>query len=83
MKQGIMDLAVDIMKERISNGLAILNEEYKGKRPFRIEPPTSKESLYRYLMMTPEQKEFARQSFGSAYIAYEQQMEALKIKEVA
>lgn len=80
MQQGIMDLAIDVMKERLNDAKVIVREQYKGTRPFRIEPPTGRESLYRYLSMTPEMKNFARQSFGEGYDIYEQKMEALKKK---
>ncbi len=80
MQKSIQDEAIDILKERIGDARAIMREQYKGTRPFRVQPPSERESLYRYMTMTPEQKLFARQSFGETYDFYEQKMESLKKK---
>jgi hypothetical protein len=79
-EKSVQDEAIDILKERLADAAIIIKERYKGTRPFRFEPPSERESLFNYLSMTPEQKIFARQSFGEAYDFYEQKMEALKKK---
>ena len=80
MERSLNDLAVDIIKKRIAKTKEVIKERYKGTRPFRVQPPNERESLYKYMSMTPEQKNFARQSFGEAYDFYENKMEALKKK---
>jgi hypothetical protein len=80
MKQSIHDIAIDLLKERLNDARTLMNEDYKGVRPFRYQPPPERESLYYYMNMTPEQKQFAQQSFGDSYTVYEQKMELLKKK---
>jgi len=78
--RGLHDIAIDMVKERLTDAREIIREDYKGTRPFRVEPPSERESLYRYLTMSPLMKDMARQSFGEAYSGYEQKMESLKQK---
>lgn len=77
-KKSDFDSAVDILKERLLDASKLVHERYKGVRPFRVSLPTKRERLYKYLQMTPEQREFGRSSFGESYDTYENQMEQLK-----
>ncbi len=80
MDKSVFDLAVDLVKERLADARAVIHERYKGVRKFRVDPPPERQRLYEYLKMTPEDKEFGRQSFGDVYSVYEAQMQALKEK---
>jgi len=80
MEQSGMDMAIDILKERLTDAGNIIKEQYKNVRPFRQEPMPERDSLYYYLNMTPEQRQMGEQSFGEAYTAYTQKMEQLRRK---
>jgi len=79
-EKGIMDEAVDIMKERAADGLKLLNERYKGVRAFRVPKVPVREQLYHYLNMSEMDKMMARQTFGDVFDKYEQNMENMRRK---
>ena len=79
-KVGVLDLAVDLLKERLNDGKALLKERYKGVRPFRQPQIPDRELLYNYLKLTDDQKMLYRQSFGGVWDMYEKKMEQIRSK---
>ena len=47
-EKNIMDLAYDILSERMNDAFGELKKEYKGKKPFGKEPVSVEEQIYDY-----------------------------------
>lgn len=77
MKTNRLDTITDMLKERVGRVLGEARIQYGGVKPYRYQPPPEKERIYKYMMMTPEEREFGRQEFGAAYDAYDEQMKVL------
>ena len=75
--RGILDEAIDILKERLGDAKGIIREQYKGVRPFRYKPTPPREKIQHYLDLTDEQKEMYRQTFGEQFGEYERSMNEL------
>lgn len=80
MKTNRIDTITDLLKERVGRVLSEARLQYGGVLPYRYEPTPEKEKIYRYLKMTPEEREFGRREFGETYNIYEQQMKTLMKK---
>lgn len=65
MKENLMDVASDILKERLGNAKIEIQKMYKGTNPYRMEKVPDVERIQQYLgwQGTPQEQEF-RQQFG-------------------
>jgi len=64
MEKGIHDIALDQLHELRGRVRERLYKEYKGKKPFRMEPVSDDFHLYVYDNMTEEDVGYAMQTYG-------------------
>lgn len=67
-EKNIMDIATDILKERLEDAYAELAIQYHKKRPYRKEPVSVEERLFKYSQITPEQLDVGRREFGDEVV---------------
>ncbi len=74
-----MDRITDLTKSRVSRIVVNAATQFKGTNPYRQEPVSPKDRLYKYSQLTPEQLNFYAQHFGVEVIQrYVDDMERLK-----
>jgi len=64
MEESIHDLALDELHERRRLVQEELTKQYKGKKPFRMEPVDNDTLLYIYDNMTTEDMNYAIETYG-------------------
>lgn len=75
-----MDMAVDILKERLKDAGKIMHEKYKNTRPFRQPVIPDREKLYNYEQIAPEVKMQYQQQDPVGFASIEEQMAKLRRK---
>ena len=79
-KRSDLDMAVDILKERLADAGKIMHEKYKNTRPFRQPAVPDREKLYRYEQIAPEVKMQYYQQYPVRFARIEQEMAQLRRK---
>lgn len=66
-KENMMDIATDILKERIGDANLVIEKMYKGTNPYRMEPMPDEERINNYLKIKadPQMEMQMRQEFGN------------------
>ena len=64
MEKSIHDLALDELHERRKLVQEEVTEQYRGKKPFRMEPVDNDTLLYIHDNMTPEDMDYAIATYG-------------------
>jgi len=64
VEKGLQDLIVDELHEIRTLVRAELVKEYRGKKPFRMEPVDNDTLLYIHDNMTPEDMNYAVSTYG-------------------
>ncbi len=78
MKEGRYDRVLNKMMQRIEGVTDKLVGEFKSTKPFDTKPVSTKDRIYDYVQLTPQDIQFARQHFGNEVVdTYLQNMEKL------
>ena len=78
---GIYDQVVDELLKRQNLVKSELRGRFKGVKPFRQEPKSSREQLMEYDQLTPEKKQWLVSNFGEENVMpYFADMERLKAR---
>lgn len=48
MRENLMDIATDILKERITDANLVIKKMYKGTNPYRMEPKSDTDRIAEY-----------------------------------
>lgn len=64
MDYGLADRVVDKLHQRRQKVLGVLKEQYKRTKPFRAEPIPNEFHVKVYENMTPEDLDYAVQTYG-------------------
>jgi len=80
-ERSIYDLVVDELVDRQKLVKGELTGRFKGSKPFRQEPKSTRELLVEYDELTPEKKQWLVQEFGEeAVLPYFAKMEKAKAR---
>ncbi len=63
-KPNIGDKVLDKLHQRREKVQQVLMEQYRKTRPFRMEPVSNDQHIYIYQNMTPEDLQYAVQTYG-------------------
>lgn len=77
MKESIYDRATKKIEQRLTNVMGKIDAQFANTKAYDTKVVTPKEKIYNYLNMTPEQKMMGKQEFGTAFDAYEMEMQKL------
>lgn len=77
VRKNIFDLAVDLLKERHGKAKALIEERFKGTKPYRQEKISADDAITEYMNLDPRVAEQLRQTAPREFNTYEMKMQDL------
>jgi len=78
MRDGVMDLQADLLKEAIKGATNHIHTMFKDKKPFRQEPVDSRQKVLEFETMPEDVRQFAMQNYPEQYAQLEQNINKMK-----
>jgi hypothetical protein len=77
MKENRYDRITDLIKNRLGGVTKVIQDDFKGVNPYRMEKKTPTDTIAEYLAMSDNDKQFVAQSFPDAWAKHEAQVQNL------